>query len=156
MKTTNRLCEYCHQLFKASLKEVNRGNGRFCSISCSNRFRKRDPVPNVKCAQCKKPFYLNRSKQRNSKSGLFFCCRQHKDQAQRIGGIKAIQPNHYGTGYRALAWSKLPNKCNRCNYNKYKKILQVHHIDHNHKNNKLSNLEILCPNCHAIEHLVKS
>lgn len=27
--------------------------------------------------------------------------------------------------------------------------LELHHIDGNHKNNSLSNLQILCPNCHA-------
>ena len=28
--------------------------------------------------------------------------------------------------------------------------LELHHKDGNHFNNKLSNLEILCPNCHAV------
>lgn len=28
--------------------------------------------------------------------------------------------------------------------------LELHHIDGNHKNNNLTNLQILCPNCHAI------
>jgi 5-methylcytosine-specific restriction endonuclease McrA len=151
-KTVSRPCEHCRFVFSAPLKEVNRGNGRFCCIFFSYQARKQVPEPNVRCAQCDKPFYLNRSKQKNSKSGLFFCCREHKDLAQRIGGIQAIQPDHYGTGYRALAWSSLPHKCNRCGYRDVIDILQVHHRDHNHSNNELSNLEILCPNCHAIEH----
>ena len=28
--------------------------------------------------------------------------------------------------------------------------LELHHIDGNHKNNKLENLQLLCPNCHAL------
>lgn len=28
--------------------------------------------------------------------------------------------------------------------------IQLHHIDGNRKNNELFNLEILCPNCHAL------
>jgi hypothetical protein len=28
--------------------------------------------------------------------------------------------------------------------------LELHHKDGNHYNNELSNLEILCPNCHAV------
>lgn len=28
--------------------------------------------------------------------------------------------------------------------------LELHHIDGNHKNNSLSNLTLLCPNCHAL------
>lgn len=46
-------------------------------------------------------------------------------------------------------------KCERCGYSDYPVILQVHHRDHNHQNNDPSNLEVLCPNCHCIEHYVK-
>jgi hypothetical protein len=28
--------------------------------------------------------------------------------------------------------------------------LEVHHIDGNHLNNELENLQLLCPNCHAL------
>ena len=45
------------------------------------------------------------------------------------------------------------SECNRCGYNVFIDILQVHHIDRDRKNNELSNLEVLCPNCHSIEHL---
>ena len=45
------------------------------------------------------------------------------------------------------------SECNRCGYNLFTDILQVHHIDRDRKNNELSNLEVLCPNCHSIEHL---
>ncbi len=44
-------------------------------------------------------------------------------------------------------------KCNRCNFNDPIQILGVHHIDRNRHNNDLSNLEVLCPNCHSIEHM---
>ena len=30
-------------------------------------------------------------------------------------------------------------------------VLELHHIDNNHNNNELSNLEVLCPNCHAMK-----
>ena len=33
------------------------------------------------------------------------------------------------------------------------KKLNVHHKDRNRKNNDYSNLEVLCPNCHSIEHM---
>lgn len=41
--------------------------------------------------------------------------------------------------------------CERCSFDNLD-ILQVHHIDRNRKNNDLSNLELLCPNCHYSEH----
>jgi 5-methylcytosine-specific restriction endonuclease McrA len=47
--------------------------------------------------------------------------------------------------------------CERCGENNYA-ILQVHHIHERHKggSDTLSNLEMLCPNCHATHHLGKS
>ena len=44
--------------------------------------------------------------------------------------------------------------CERCNYDIYQ-ILQIHHIDRNRENNNFTNLELLCPNCHAKEHYLK-
>ena len=45
------------------------------------------------------------------------------------------------------------NKCERCGCSEWlgQPIpLELHHKDGNHYNNKLNNLEILCPNCHAL------
>lgn len=35
----NRECVWCKQSFQALLKEVNRGKGQFCSVSCANSKR---------------------------------------------------------------------------------------------------------------------
>ncbi len=46
------------------------------------------------------------------------------------------------------------HKCELCGNTMWlgKKIpLELHHIDGNHYNNSLSNLKLLCPNCHALE-----
>lgn len=43
-------------------------------------------------------------------------------------------------------------KCEKCQLDKWqdKEIpLQIHHIDGDHLNNEISNLQLLCPNCHA-------
>lgn len=45
------------------------------------------------------------------------------------------------------------NKCECCGLEKWRneKIpLEVHHIDGDHLNNVLENLQLLCPNCHAL------
>lgn len=152
-----KTCLHCKSPFEASTRELNRGNAKFCSQSCSSSYfgsLKKKP-PNVTCAYCGKAFYKRPSRLSQSKSGLYFCCRDHKDRAQRIGGIKAIQPSHYGetiTRYRDLAFRFLPNKCSRCDYDKNVAALAVHHKDGNRSNNSLENLEIICCNCHAIEH----
>jgi 5-methylcytosine-specific restriction endonuclease McrA len=47
------------------------------------------------------------------------------------------------------------SECVRCGYNQQPAILVLHHEDRNRENNQLSNLEVLCPNCHALEHLTE-
>ncbi len=45
-------------------------------------------------------------------------------------------------------------KCEQCGYAKTE-ILQVHHKDRDRSNNALSNLALICPNCHAEEHYLE-
>ena len=54
--------------------------------------------------------------------------------------------------YKRLLESGREEKCECCGISEWngKSIkLQVHHIDGNRKNNDLSNLQLLCPNCHS-------
>ena len=154
-------CLECNIPITVRFADHKRGYGKFCSISCSSIYKAKivrlKLNPNCVCAQCGKKFYRNKSKQALSKSGLQFCNRMCKDVAQRIGGIEAIQPDHYNGGsdpryYRKLALRSYPNRCYRCGYDKYISVLEVHHKDRDRTNNKLSNLEILCRNCHGEEH----
>ena len=112
----------------------------------------------IQCTLCNKQINRSPSKLKKSKSKLYFCSRDCKDKAQRLGGINQIQPSHYGTSkksYRSLAFTSLVNCCNRCEYSKCRGALEVHHIDRDRNNNMLDNLEILCRNCHAEEHYLK-
>ena len=110
----------------------------------------------VECAYCHKVFIKPNSKLNKSKSGLYFCCREHKDLAQSlISGeeFSSMRPEHYNKkdsqNYRKTAFLNYPHECAVCNYNEDENILQVHHIDENRENNSIDNLIILCPNCHA-------
>lgn len=107
----------------------------------------------VRCAYCGKVFMKSLSKLENSKSGLYFCCREHKDLAQRIESgedFVEIRPSHYniGANYRQKALREKPNKCFVCGWNEDIDILEVHHIDEDRTHNQLENLMILCPICH--------
>lgn len=154
-----RICIGCQVEFLADKREVRRGNAKYCTLSCSSKNRPR-PIkkPNVFCSHCNIEFYMSESKKRNSKSGLFFCCREHKDISQRLGGIKEIMPPHYGSAgvpsYREKAFELLKNECNVCGYNKHLEVLEVNHIDKNRSNNDISNLEILCPTHHQEFHFL--
>lgn len=47
------------------------------------------------------------------------------------------------------------NRCEKCGITEWLGepiSVQLHHVDGNHKNNNLSNLQMLCPNCHSQTH----
>lgn len=63
--------------------------------------------------------------------------------------------NNYKNGissYRKNALSYYGAVCNRCSYHDNHMALVVHHVDRDRTNNNLENLEVLCANCHTIEH----
>ncbi len=160
MAKTKISCLNCQQEVYIENKEIARGFGKFCSRSCSGQYKSKKTKPkepNVQCAWCNKPIYKNKSKQKAAKSRLYFCSRECKDTAQQLGGIKEIMPSHYGTtlkNYRTKMFKILsrPKICERCGYDKHEAAIIVHHKDRNRDNNDDSNLEVLCCNCHAIEH----
>lgn len=50
-------------------------------------------------------------------------------------------------------------RCEQCGISEWHGVaapLELHHKDFDHFNNSLSNLQILCPNCHTLEHSQKS
>ncbi len=153
----NKECILCNRVFVTKVSETKRGNGKFCSLSCSSKYKKKEKEHNARCSFCSKTFYRPQSKLLSPKSGLSFCGRSCKEQAQKSRDKKfiSIKPSHYkdfGYDYRKTAFDAMENICNRCGYSDVPAILEVHHKDRDRKNNKIENLEILCPLCHRLEH----
>lgn len=152
MTTVTKNCLWCQLPFEIDVYTDKRGNGKFCSLKCVglHTANKNKPQPNYKCGYCDKPIYRNESITKKSKSRIFFCCMKHKALAQQFGGIsydRTVQKD-----YRLIMFRQTEKPvCNKCNYD-IKDALEVHHKDTNHNNNSLDNLEILCCNCHALEH----
>jgi 5-methylcytosine-specific restriction endonuclease McrA len=144
------ICPTCNNSFIGRLNNPK----TYCSNKCAYVGKIKEVE--VNCATCNKVVLLKPSRIKSSKSGLIFCNRKCKEKAQSlIGGIKEIQPSHYGstkTNHRDIAFRILPKCCNRCGYNEHPEILEVHHIDEDNTNNIIENLEVLCPNCHTIHH----
>lgn len=141
-------CERCG-ISKATRRDQP---ARYCSKYC--RYEVRKSQVELTCAQCDIEFTRAKSKISDSRSGLHFCSRKCKDRAQRIGGIKEIQPPHYGTGpidYRALFEGE-EFKCSRCGYNEFDACVHIHHRDQDRTNNQKDNLLMLCANCHWAVH----
>ncbi len=56
---------------------------------------------------------------------------------------------------RAYLVDKFNNKCSKCGWNMVHPVsgkvpLEIDHIDGNSENNSEGNLQLLCPNCHAL------
>ncbi len=139
-------CKRCSKKITSRLDQVR----KYCSRECSSLAqRNRIETP---CGYCGKA--IQRQVSKKSKSGLFFCSREHKDWAQRIDtGMKEMQPPHYGDGkssYRGRALFHYRPVCEGCKYSEYETMLDVHHIDGDRNNGTIGNLMVLCVFCHAL------
>ena len=96
------------------------------------------------CAFCGKKFERLKTQVEKSKSGLVFCSKEcgNKYKNEQVANYQN------STDYRRNAFLTYPHKCYVCGYDDDERILEVHHVDENRNNNDISNLKILCPNCH--------
>lgn len=150
-------CLECYWPFLAPKYNGNKYRARkYCSQKCA-RLGGRNQIIMV-CDLCKEEYKKKPSSFGNSKHGFYFCSRECKDKAQRLeSNFPEIHPPHYGSGegsYREIAFRHYLPKCNRCGRSEYPGTLKVHHKDRDRTNNCLGNLEILCPNCHDLEHFL--
>lgn len=138
-----KTCQICNKDYITRITNPN----KTCSATCGAKIHRNRII--VQCAQCNSNIEKQKCKLNGSKSGLYFCNRKCKEQAQKLGGIKEIQPNHYGTGksYRNL-FTDEELFCRRCKYKEFLCSVHIHHIDKDRDNNKRENLIPLCANCH--------
>lgn len=149
----DKKCQECSVNFQAELKEINRGNAKFCSRKCSLKKGLRIKVKKQKeaqikitCSLCEKEIFRSSSKLKNSKHQIYFCSRKCKDNGQKISqGITQIHPPHYNLGqskYRKKALTFYGSVCQnkecalKSNFIP-EKMLDVHH-------------KVLCVWCHAL------
>ena len=140
----NAKCTICGKLIYRRPIEIKRGKV-FCSVVCAGiACRKEKP-----CLICGKLILAGLNKKTCSRS----CANKHREGIK----YKIGSPRNKVKSQRALKLRLLKErgkKCEKCDYNKYQ-ILEVHHKNRNRKNNELKNLELICPNCHAEEHLLE-
>lgn len=156
MKTVTKSCLECQQTFEAPLREVNRGNGKFCNLKCSglHNAKQRPPAPTVQviCKHCRKPF-VRRPYRMKAKTGLYFCSVECHNTAAKERLDLSLRPNwteDASSSYRKRALEHYGPICSRCKYTGT--ALQAHHIDENRSNNDIKNLMVLCSNCHIEKH----
>lgn len=131
------LCKICESEFEAP----NWQKRKYCSIKCYAKSRiKIKEIFN--CLHCGKEF----------NDGRYF--RQRKYCSNQCKGkihLTQWKPS-YSCIRKRFDLRGMISQCEMCGYNAHPEILGIHHKDENRKNNDLSNLIVLCPNCHSLQH----
>lgn len=118
----------------------------YCSRECYGKSCQK-PFP---CVVCGNPILAGLNKKTCSRScsnknrtGIHYRQGAPRDQAKEVKALK-----------RQLI-SLRGNKCEKCGFDKVPEILELHHIVRrcDGGSNDLTNLKILCPNCHRTTHL---
>lgn len=146
-------CLECDTEIKSYIKE----NRRFCNRSCSKSYNNKHKMNYDfhekrriirKCLNCES-IIKTKKKYCNSECNI-----SHKQSVlfEKIENGVTDLPNR---NYKKYLINKYGNKCMMCGWNEIHKItgnvpIQLEHKDGDSKNNDLSNLELLCPNCHSL------
>ena len=132
-----------------------RGRNKYCSFDCQKTTYKRKKSEEIQCQYCGKKF-LGRSDRKYCSTE---CANKHEEE-KKIQywkeGIWIINPNFkMPKSIKSYLLEKAEYKCEECGFSGNNKktgktILQIHQKDGNCSNNKEENLQVLCPNCHAM------
>lgn len=140
---TEKSCKICGHSFMVPVWRAY--NAKYCSRKCYYKAMAKAGSVKLACRVCGKTF--NRPPSRIKDGTINVCsikCRGLLMRCEKPGSASYIR-----------MWMKRRGKlmqCIRCGFCSNPKILIIHHKDRNHKNSSQENLEVLCPNCHAIEH----
>jgi hypothetical protein len=142
----NTACLICNCAIYKRPAEIRKNFGRvFCSKACYGKACGKE----TPCLVCGKLILARENKKTCSMS----CSNKNRLGVKCKGG----RPKDKVSTQRILkkrVIDKRGNQCERCDYDRHK-ILVIHHINRTRKDNSFKNLELLCPNCHAIEHYAK-
>lgn len=142
-----RICVFCGSVFTTSKNSEK----KFCNSSCSAKFNntKREKKRFGNCLYCGEE--LNRK-------GKKFCNNQCQGKYSTEKTFQKIMKGESGfheETYKRYLINKYGAKCMKCGWNEVNPItklipIQMEHVDGNSDNNNLSNLILLCPNCHSL------
>ena len=143
-RNPNVKCGVCAKPIYRRPTEIKRGRV-FCGKECYGIANRKE----TPCAVCGTPILARM----NAKTCSRRCANIHRAGIRyKIGRPKDKVKDQRSLKLRLFALRG--EKCEMCGYNK-KEILNVHHKDKNRNHNELSNLELLCPNCHAEKHYLE-
>lgn len=134
-------CKECGSEFRVI--DFRAKTARYCSRPCYYKAMKRVGLVVMTCAHCRKSFRRPPSRAKGRP-----CC------SVECRGLlhRKTQPAAATSARDWMERRGALSRCERCAYDEHPEILVVHHRDRNRGHNDVSNLEVLCPNCHALEH----
>jgi hypothetical protein len=143
-KDVEKTCTICESTFFAARCRAD--VAKYCSRSCYYKSMAKKGTVILKCDICSKEYRRPPSHSHYKTKTCSLVCR----------GLATRTEKPVSGDYPSVkSWMKRRNmlkSCIRCSYDEHPEILVIHHADRDRRNNDLSNLEILCPNCHALEH----
>lgn len=139
-------CFVCNTaVYRRPFQIENNGGKAFCSARChgiSSRREKSCPVCRVSIKAGANKTTCSRRCANIRRAGINYKIGRPKDKVKDQRALKLRLLNERGP------------QCERCGYAKFE-ILHAHHKDRNKYNNVLTNLELICPNCHYEEHYLE-
>jgi len=136
-----KTCIICNKVFNVIYSRFS--IAKYCSNDCYNTNRRDTAKEPRNCKTCGKSYPATKGSGKKYCSIQCFNKQKIKDGAPSFAAVRANMKKGGEITH-----------CERCGYNEYPSILGIHHKDRNRKNNHRENLEVLCANCHSIEHLV--
>jgi hypothetical protein len=146
-RNPNINCVTCNKPIYKRPFEIQKNKGNvYCSTSCYGiACRKEKP-----CIVCGKLILAGANKKTCSRG----CANKHRTGIKyKLNNPRKDKVKHYRSLKLRLINAR-GKVCEKCGYDKFE-ILQIHHIDSDRLNNELSNLELICPNCHFEKHFLE-
>lgn len=144
-----RQCLCCGEKIHVTVLQEKKFCNRSCSAKFNNKTRKLKRKKTIKeCLTCKKSIG----------NSSIFCgnkCHSVFNKKTNFEKIKNGDVTLYEKWYKLFLIEEHGDKCMSCGWDKIHPItgkvpIQLEHIDGNSENNELSNLKLLCPNCHSL------
>jgi 5-methylcytosine-specific restriction endonuclease McrA len=147
-------CAVCGKVIYRTVRAIvqSKSGKNFCSLECFGKFCKKKEWSGVICSICGKEFTKLKSRQKYCSRG---CANRGRIGVKYRTGARKSNYKHKEDQKRSLIEERGPI-CEVCGYNNMR-ILQVHHIKEkkNGGTDELTNLQLLCPNCHFTIHYGK-
>jgi hypothetical protein len=144
-------CENCNKEFKCIVSDGRKFCSRRCSAINVNRTRVKW---RLKCVVCDSEII--------GKGNVKYCSKNCNDlHKEELRNLIIVSGNGSSRSIKKYLIKTHGNKCMDCgwcqiNLTTGKVPIEIEHIDGNSENNDLSNLKLLCPNCHSLTPTYKS